>query len=48
MPTNDTVKYGFLIDFTIAANQHICLNGNSGVGKSNMIMNYLKNLGESY
>jgi serine kinase of HPr protein (carbohydrate metabolism regulator) len=42
--STDTIKHEYFLNLFVSANQNVLISGNSGVGKSNLILNYLKNL----
>ena len=41
MPTADTVKFGFLIDKLLSGGFNVLLTGETGVGKSIVVNEYL-------
>jgi dynein heavy chain len=47
VPTIDTVKYSFLIESMLDMERPIILTGDSGVGKSALVGNLLKELKET-
>ena len=48
VPTAETFKYEYLLSMLAKGNNNILFSGNSGVGKSNMIQNYLKKLDDTF
>jgi dynein heavy chain, axonemal len=48
VPTVDMTRVKFLADYLISGGHNILVTGNSGVGKTVMILDYLANAGESY
>jgi dynein heavy chain len=48
VPTVDMTRVKFLADYLISGGHNILVTGNSGVGKTVMILDYLANAGDSY
>ncbi|XP_018654464.1 LOW QUALITY PROTEIN: hypothetical protein Smp_130810 [Schistosoma mansoni] len=47
VPTVDTVRYGYMLDKLLAANQSVLFTGLTGVGKSVVVRGTLNNIAES-
>ena len=48
VPTSDTVKYKFLLQTLMFANFNMLITGETGVGKSVIVKDFLKNTPEEY
>lgn len=44
MPTGDTVRYKYLLDKLVGAKKNILISGDTGVGKSVIVADYLSQL----